>query len=279
MKKKTVLRTVGALLALSLGVVGLSACGDSSEESKGSTEKDGTITVQVGTMGTYSPFSYYDEDDKLTGYDIEVVRKIEELDPSLHFEFTSGPWDSLFVGLDSDKFQMLANQIARTEEREEKYYLTENGYHTAVNQLIVKKGRTDIESFEDLKGLKVGLTVGDNHNVDIEEWNEANGNEIELVYYEEDITTLLQEIVNGKIDATLNDPAVAISKAEIQGLEVEPVGERLSEKPVFFIFKQDEQGKIIQEKVDAALAQLIESGELSELSVEWFEADYTPQEK
>lgn len=243
------------------------------------TAGDEVITVSVGTMGTYSPFSYVDENDYLTGYDIEVLRKVEEVDPSLHFEFTTGPWESLFVGLDSDKFQMLANQISGTDERREKYYLTENPYHTAVNQLIVKKGRTDINGFEDLVGKKIGLTVGDAHNIEAEKWNEENGNSLTLVYYEEDITTLLQEIVNGKIDATLNDPAVAISKAEIQGLDVEPVGERLSETPVFFIFKQDELGKTLQEKIDAALGQLIESGELSTLSTEWFEADYTPQGK
>lgn len=272
-------RALGAILTLALSLGLLGGCGSNKSESAKNTESDGVTTIQVGTMGTYSPFSYYDENDNLTGYDIEVVRKIEEIDPSLHFEFTSGPWDSLFVGLDSDKFQMLANQIAGTDERREKYYLTENAYHTAVNQLIIKKGRTDIQSFEDLAGLKVGLTVGDNHNEDVEKWNEENGNVIELVYYEEDITTILQEIVNGKIDATLNDPAVAISKAEIQGLEVEPVGERLSQTPVYFIFKQTEEDKAVQEKVDAALAQLIESGELSKLSIEWFGADYTPQEK
>lgn len=277
MKKKMMKRTAGAILALALSVVGLTACGKSGEEAD-KADGDGTITVQVGTMGTYSPFSYYDEDDKLTGFDIEVVRKIEEIDPSLHFEFTAGPWDSLFVGLDSDKFQMLANQIAWTQEREDKYYLSEEGYHTVVNQIVVKKGRDDIQDFEDLRGLKVGLTVGDNHNQEVEEWNEAHGDAIELVYYEEDITTVLQELVNGKIDATLNDPVMARSKAQLQGIEVEPVGERLSEKPAFFVFKKDEQGKLLKEKVDAAMKQLVDSGELKELSIEWFGEDYTPQE-
>ena len=247
------------------------------EEAESTPASDEVTTVQVGTMGTYSPFSYYDEADNLTGYDIEVVRKIEEIDPSLHFEFTSGPWDSLFPGLDSDKFQMLANQISGTDERREKYYLTENSYHTAVNQLIVKGGRDDIQSLADLEGKKIGLTVGDAHNIDVEEWNEANGNILEIVYYEEDVTTILQDIVNGRIDATANDPAVAVSKAKLQGLDVQAVGEPFSTTPVFFIFKQDDTGKDLQGRVDAALGQLIESGELSKLSIEWFGSDYTPQ--
>ena len=233
--------------------------------------------VQVGTMGTYSPFSYEDEDGNLTGYDIEVVHLIEETDPSLHFEFTSGAWESLFPGLDSDKYQMLANQISGTDERREKYYLTENSYHVATNSIIVKGDRDDINGIEDLAGKSIGLTVGDAHNLPVEEWNEANGDVIELVYYQEDVTTLLQDIVNGRIDSTPNDPAVAVSKAELQGLDVKAVGDPLVETPVYFIFKQDEQGKEIRDKVDAALQKLIESGKLSELSVKWFGADYTPQ--
>ena len=261
-------------LVLLLGI--LAGCGTDPAVSANGSDED-VITVQVGTMGTYSPFSYYDEDNNITGYDIEVLRLVEETDPSLHFEFTSGAWESLFPGLDADKYQMLANQISGTEERRQKYYLTETSYHTAVNQIIVKGGRTDIQSFEDLEGKVLGLTVGDAHNVVAEEWNEAHGNILTIQYYNEDVTTILQDIVNGRIDATLNDPAVAISKAQIQGLDVEPVGDRLEETPVFFIFKQDEVGKELRDKIDAALKKLIESGRLSQLSTEWFGADYVPK--
>ena len=253
--------------------------GTSVEEGEVVTPEKETINVLVGTMGTYSPFSYYTEDDYLTGYDIEVVRKIEEIDPSLHFEFESGAWESLFPGLDSGKFQMLANQIASTEERRAKYYLTENTYFVATNQLVVRSDNEDITSFEDLvaTGGILGLTVGDNHNEEAEIWNEEHdiNNQIRIQYYNEDVTTILQDIDNGRIAATLNDPAVAASKAEIQGLKVKAVGKPVDQVPVHFVFAQDETGKEISTRVDAALEELKESGELAKLSKEWFEDDYT----
>ena len=73
----------------------------------------------------------------------------------------------------------------------------------------------------------------------------------------------------------MNDPAVAESKAETQGLEVEAAGEWLSQSPTHFIFKQDEKGKELRDKIDAALTKLQDGGELSKLSEEWFGADYT----
>lgn len=268
-------------LALSAGILagcaaapGNSSTGEAEKKTAGISD---VVTVQVGTMGTYSPFSYYDDNGNLTGYDIEVVRLIEETDPSLHFTFISGAWESLFVGLDSDKFQMLANQISITEEREEKYALSGYAYHTAVNQIIVRGDRDDIQSFEDLIGKTIGLTVGDAHNLVAETWNEQHGNVLTIRYYGEDITTILQDIVNGRIDATLNAPEVAVKKAEIQGLDVKPVGTPLEETPIYFIFKQDAQDQVIRDKVDAALKQLIDNGKLSELSVAWFGDDYIPE--
>lgn len=274
-------RKILSLILTGVLVVGaLTGCGSgsSSETANTSNPTDSDSqaeTVQVGTMGTYSPYSFEDESGKLTGYDLEVLRKVEEVDPSLHFEFVAGAWESLFVGLDADKFQMLANQITSNEERQEKYYLTENTYYNCVAQLIVKKGRTDINSLEDLKGKKIGLTVGDSFTLLVEKWNEEHNNILTIEYYSEDITTILQDIANGRVDATVNDPAVAVDKAETQGLEVQPAGERLSSDPTYFIFKKDEKGKELRDKVDAALAKLIADGELSKLSKEWFGADYT----
>lgn len=266
-------RIAAALLILTLGM-GLAACGASGGEASGDGVKEADV-INVGTMGTYNPFSYTDEDGKLTGYDLEVLREIEKVDSSLKFNFIAGPWDSLFVGLDADKFQMLANQITSNPDREANYYLTENRYFTCVAQIIVKKGRTDIQSLEDLQGKTIGLTVGDSFTRLVEDWNAENGNILKIKYYEQDISTILEDIENGRIDATVNDPIMAKDKAKIQGLQIDVVGERIAADPTYFIFKKDKEGEELRDRVDAALAQLIESGRLAELSVEWFGVDYT----
>jgi len=231
--------------------------------------------IKVGTMGTYEPFTYVDDAGNLTGYDIEVLRLIEKADPSIKFDFVTGPWDSLFPGLDADKFQVLANQITSNPDRAAKYLLTDNSYALCVSQLIVKTGRTDIQSLNDLKGKKIGTTVGDSFTRVLEDWNAANGNILEIVYYEEDITTILQDIVNGRIDATLNDPIMATAKAKAQNLAVEPVGERVNAEPTYFILKKDDAGEALKAKLDAALTKIKEDGSLSKLSIDFFGVDYS----
>lgn len=266
------------LLALSVVLAACSSSDDKADDSKKEESKGEEVTtIKVGTMGTYHPFSYEDEKGNLTGYDLEVLRLVEEVDPTLKFEFIAGPWDTLFVGLDSDKFQLIANQITATEERKAKYALTKNQYFTSVSQLIVKDDNNEIKSLEDLKGKKIGLTVGDAHTLVVENWNKEHGNILDdaIVYYEQDITTILQDIESGRIDATVNDPIVAQEKAKVQNLKIKVTGDRLYEVPTYFIAKSDDKGKDIINRIDAALEKLIEEGRLSKLSTEYFGEDYS----
>ena len=253
----------------------LAGCTRSAQPASGRQADGDVLSLKVGTMGTYEPFSYVGEDGKITGYDIEVLRLIQKTDPALQFEFVAGPWDSLFPGLDADKFQLLANQITSNPDREAKYNLTDNTYALCVSQLIVKKGRTDIQSLHDLQGKRIGTTVGDSFTRLLEDWNNENGKILNIVYYEGDVPVLLQDIVNNRIDATLNDPIMALEKAKAQGLEVEPVGNRIAEQPTHFIIKKDGAGAIIKEKLDAALVRIKADGSLTQLSLDWFGVDYS----
>lgn len=271
------MKRLRAIVSLIL-VVGLMAtmvaCGNKKEATSGSTTNEAKV-IKVGTMGTYNPFSYTDESGKLTGFDLEVLREVEKRDSSLKFEFVAGSWDSLFPGLDADKFQMLANQITATPERKEKYLLTDNRYFTCVSQIIVKGGRTDIKSLEDLKGKTIGMTVGDSFTKFVEDWNAQHGNILKIKYYEQDIVVILEDIINGRIDATVNDPIMAQNKAKVQKLDIDVVGERYSADPTYFIFKKDETGKELKGKIDKVLKEMIDDGTLSKMSMDWFGVDYT----
>lgn len=272
MKSTLIHAARGTALVLALTV--LAGCVGASPATN-EPDADGVLTVQVGTMGTYEPYSFEDADGTLTGYDLEVLRLIEEVDPGLRFEFTGAPWDTLFPGLDSGRYHLLANQIASNADREARYLLTENHYGIAVSQIIVAEGATGIEDLDDLAGRAVGTTVGDNFTRYLEDWNAEHGEVLDLSYYEEDVTTILQDIAHGRIDATLNNPVTARAKAESQGIAVEPVGERIHAEPTHFIAARTDEGAALIARLDAALDVLVADGRLSALSVEWFGEDYS----
>lgn len=94
------------------------------------------LDVIVGTEGVMKPFTYYDDNNQLTGFDVDVVKAIGEIDPNLHFTFKTATWDALFPGLDAGHYHVLANQIAHNEHREKNYLLTDEIYFQGSTQPI-----------------------------------------------------------------------------------------------------------------------------------------------
>lgn len=233
-------------------------------------------TIYVGTQPDFPPFLYEDENGKLTGYDIEVVEEIFSRLPEYKLEFKPTSWDGITLGLDSNKTQMIADQMTYNEERAEKYYLSEP-YFTSEIYIIVKKGRTDIQSLEDLKGKTLELVVGTTPTTLVEKWNEENGNEINLQYTEAtNYTDPLQDVANGRVDAYVENIVNLNQVVKDLNLEVEAAGEPILSTPVVFVYRKDEVGAELKEKIDAILADLKEEGFLSQKSTEWTGSDTIP---
>lgn len=270
-------------MAVMMVAVFLAGCGSQPSSSAGesSTEAgEAAVTkVGVGTMGTYYPFSYVDDNGRVTGFDIEVLREVQKRLEGIEFEFKPTPWDSMFLGLESGKYDVVANQITKNPEREQKYLFTDHSYFTSQSVIIVKKGREGIASLDDLKGLTVGSAVGDSHTKVLEDYNKENDNAIQIKYYDgTDPTVIMQDVEAGRIDAYINDPIMATETAEKLGLDVEIVEKPVEAIPAYFVFRKDEESQALKEKVDEALASMIEDGTLSKMSVEWFGKDYTKAE-
>ena len=84
-----------------------------------------TGTLRVGTEGTYAPFSFHDPGTgQLEGYDIDVARAVGEK-LGVKVEFVETPWDSIFAALEAGRFDVVANQVTITPERQAKYDMSD----------------------------------------------------------------------------------------------------------------------------------------------------------
>ncbi len=250
-----------------------SACaGVQAEPPGGSAE-----VINVVTIGAYYPFSYIDDDGKLTGYDVEVVRLLDERMEDTEIEFTTAPFDSMFLELDSGRAEMIACQIAKNPEREEKYLFTEEGYLYVQTKLVVNADDNTRTSLTDMTGEIIGCVTGDFFTDMLENYNEANGNPFELRYYDGEYVGLFTDISTGRIAGTVNDTVVVDGYAETLGLKIKCVGDIMESSYSYFCFRNDENGRAFKAKADAALGEIIEDGSLAALSKEWFGEDFTKQ--
>ncbi len=262
-------RIVVWLLVVGLVLVLFAGCQPAAEEETPESVK----TVLVGTEGTYKPFNFKDEDGNLTGYDIDVLKEVDRRTEDLEFDFIAVQWDSLFLGLESGKYDMVADQLVKTPEREEKYQFCENSYFSALTYLIVREDDDSITTLDDLRGKKAGVSVATLYANILEEYNANNNDAINIVYYEGNITSIFQDLEAGRIDAAMNDKLILLDAGETLGLKIKTTGEPLDVSLCYHIFPQGEKGDELRAKVDQALSDMKEDGTLAQISIDWFGDD------
>lgn len=258
-------------------VVFLTACGGGSEENEGeetveNKEKVSTSlydkvmeegVLTVGTEGTYAPYTFHNENDELTGYDVEVIREVaNRMGVEVQFEETQ--WDSMFAGLNSERFDLIANQVGINEERLENYdFSIPYTYTGAV--VVVPEENNDITSFEDLEGKKSAQTLTSNYG----EIAEENGAELVGV---EGLAQSIELIKQGRADVTVNDKLAVLDYMKQQGdegIKIVAEAEEKSENAFTFNKGNEELIDAINEQIEA----MKEDGTLAEISEEWFGED------
>ena len=275
-KKRNLKKAAALFVLLCLVLTGCVSQTDNSSPGNPSGEGDkGTSKVLVGTEGTYRPFNFKDENDELTGYDIDVVKEIDKRLDDMEFDFIAAQWDSLFLGMESQKYDMIADQISKDAEREEKYSFSENSYFSSVTSLIVRDDNDTITTMEDLEGKKVGVSVGTSFAKIFEKYNAEHDNAITIQYYEGNIVSVLQDIEAGRLDATINDKVIATENIKDLGLKLKTVGEPIAVVPSYFVFRKGSEPEELRKKVDEALTEMKSDGTLSEISTKWFGEDFT----
>ena len=117
--------------------------------------------LRVGTEGTYAPFSYHDPGTgELVGYDIDVARAVGEK-LGVPVEFVETPWDSMFAALEANRFDVVANQVTVSPEREGKYDLSVP-YAVGEGVIVTRADDDSIKSVEDLKGKTTAQSATSN---------------------------------------------------------------------------------------------------------------------
>lgn len=269
-------RVLAIMMAVSL-VGCMTACGskkDSQNTDAKETSDNGVIKVRVAGTADYEPYTYVDENDNITGYDIEVIKAIDKLAPEIECEYTYTQWDTLLPGLDADKFDVVSNQLGVTEERQEMYLYPKYPF-LFTGSAVISAADNPIDSFEDLSGKKVGAIVGSSFTTQMEQYLDEHPNAFSLEYLDGTLPQMLDEIVNGRVDATVNDPSAAYSKAQVAGIEdrLYISDEVYNGGFIYFLFAKTDKGQEIADIFDKYLPALYYNGTLSELAKKYLGSD------
>lgn len=223
--------------------------------------------IVVATEGAWAPWTYHDENDKLVGFDVEIAEAIAaKLGVKVHFE--ECPWDSIFAGLDSGRYDIAANGIELTAERAEKYdFSTPYGYIRTA--LIVRGDNEEIAAFEDLAGKSTANSIASTYMTLAESYG-ATAVGVDT------LDQTLEMVISGRADATLNAEVSYYDYLRVHpeaNVKVVALTEEASH--VVIPVRKDADCASLLEAINNAIAELIEEGELSRISEKYFGSDIT----
>jgi cystine transport system substrate-binding protein len=253
-----------SLLAISLVIPVLTACGSSNKETTLLDEIKEKGEITFATEGTYSPFSYHDDSDELVGYDVDIAKAVAEK-LGVKATFVETKWDGIIAGLDAKKYDVISNQVGITDERKEKYLFSDT-YTYSYGVVLTKKDNTDITKFEDLSGKKSAQTTTSNWADVVRDY----GGEIVAT---EGFNQSIELVLQGRADATVNDSVTYLDYLKQKpdaNIKVAAQSTEVSESA--FLLRQ-EDGAELQEAINQALTELREEGTLAKISEQYFGED------
>ena len=276
---------LGALAAITMGASGCAA--SSAGQAADGADGAGTQHLVVATGASPRPFTFLDENDELTGYDIEILKLVDERLDDIEFEFQVAEFPALFAGLDSGRFNIVANNLSATEERREKYDFSdpyiEAQFGVAVAEGSDLAGATRID---DLAGKRTFGEPGLNFTKILEAYNEAHPDaQVQIEYSELDLQSQYKQLATGGVDFIFSDRVVYTGYGSELPLEFAQLdGDALVEEygtnlfSAYAVSKQTPNVDRIVEEINGVLAELREDGTLTKLSEQFFDGlDVSPK--
>lgn len=215
----------------------------------------------VATCEASPPFSYYDENNKLTGFNIDYSNEISSR-IGQKVVVQSVVWDTIIAGLQADKFDMIIGTMSITPERQKAVHFTDVYFTDATTIAIAKD--SECKTLESLAGKRVGVLIGSNYADDAKKFIK----DPVIVDYKTEME-IFQDLQIGRIDATVHSRKV-MEYAKVKNPDYTFVlfDKDLYEDPCGIAIKNGNDE--LYSKVNEAVKSINTDGTLQSLQKKWF---------
>ncbi len=214
---------------------------------------------RVATEATFPPFEFQ-QGGQLTGFDIDLMRAIGK-EADLNIDFRNLPFDGIIPALQARTVEAAISGMTITSERAQAISFS-RPYFRAGLAIAVREDNRTIKNFEDLKGKRIAVQIGTTGALEATKIPGATVSQFDSA------ALALQELINGRVEAVVNDKPVtlyAIKQAGLRGVKV--VGELLTEE--FYGIALPKNSPYLQ-LINDALGRVIESGQYDAIFRQWF---------
>lgn len=292
MSKKTWIIGGVAVLAIA-GATILGRSLNHANDSKGSTGSNKVTTLKVAHTQNYVPYDFVDEKGQSDGYEVAVLKAIDEKLPDYKFEYTGTSDDDLLIGLESGKYDIGTKGAWYTEERAKKFIIPKEAIGASIIGFTVRKEDAkkykSIDDFAKEKGKLVPISPQNAQWNVIKEYNEKHKDQqIELTAAESfKVADAYAWVLEGRYDGFF-DIKLSFEKAVT---DKEGSYHQYADKLSWFAYKgiptyplihKDKKNEKFAEEYSKVIKELEKDGTLAKLSKKYFGEDvfsYVDKEK
>ena len=228
----------------------------------GSNTTNNDKVWRVGTHATYAPFGFKEKNTgKLDGFDIDIITAIAK-EEGAEVDIQNLNFDALLPALQSNTLDIAISDMTISEERAKSVDFS-NPYYIAGSGLVVTTDNTNITSFKDLEGKRIGVSIGSTGaeiagkipNADVRQFNL--------------IIDAFLELQNRGVDVVINDTPVNEFYVANKGRGIaKVVGEDYDAAPLGIAVKKGNTALL--DKINSGLAKIKENGKYREIYKKWF---------
>jgi ABC-type amino acid transport substrate-binding protein/phage tail protein X len=228
-----------------------------------------TAVVQIA----FEPFSFYGEDGRRTGFEIDFLREFARrwLDDPNAVTYLPVPSDDRIPTLRSGRADLIAAALTKTPERAEQVDFSLTYFEDGQRLLVLEA--SEVADVCDLEGRKVAVVEGSTSVGNIQAAARRCGFELgdNLVTFRRH-EDAVQALLEGKVDAFTSDGVALSNFARRQPLKV--VGRPFSREPYGFAVPKGD-ARLLQ-RINTTLREMERDGTYAAIYKKWFGDEITP---
>ncbi|HEL1585578.1 TPA: transporter substrate-binding domain-containing protein [Streptococcus suis] len=225
--------------------------------------------LKVATPGTLFPTSYYNDENELVGYEIEMMNEIGER-LGIEIEYQEIGVAEAFTAVDSGKVDVAVNNFDMTAERLEKYNFSTPYKYSVGGYIVREDGTSGLEAADlsDWTGKKAGGGAGTQY------MKIAQKLGAEPVIYDNVTNDVyLRDVSTGRTDFIPNDyytqvMAIAWAKANFPDIKVKMGDAKYNPTEQGIVMSKADTS--LKEKLDQAITEMKEDGTLLAISEKYY---------
>lgn len=259
--RRNFLKGAGILGLGLFGVASLSGCApDSSSATSGSAS--GT-TVSVLTYNGNPPYCYLDDAGNLVGYDVDVLKAVDERLDDCSFSIDSMDFNAMITACESGSAELVSCQLVPNEDRKAKFIFCEEPF--CLSPMVFATADPNCKTLDDMAGKSTIATPGGYEYGMLQAYNEKYPDKALTFETVSSLTMAdaFKMISTGQVDSFLCYDGTFDAVNEEVGAGLYKTDVVMCES-TYFMFNKDQTE--LRDAVDAVLKEMKSDGSLAKIA-------------